>query len=258
MQLKYLSQYDHFVTPSCSPNVDTFWTSFCLKMFSWVPKCRLQYNPLFEGSCKVFKWLRIAVALMRQCRYFIPVDSVFVSESQALERAAQTQHKQVVVVVWLSDRGTTRLPPRERGPIRAPALAAQTALQNPCLCSFPRSYPALKSAALVLSMFRRKGADDVCSIVWGVFVCVCVCVCVCVSVGLWCDRMFTYYACVPGRVFLPAFSWFSTGFKLKSNHSRTEVDSTCAVSLRSFDSTPLSLLLSICLYSASQGWITLR
>lgn len=30
----------------------------------------------------------------------------------------------------------------------------------------------------------------------------CVCVCVC----LWCDRMFTYYACVPGRVFLPAFS----------------------------------------------------
>ena len=201
MQLKYLSQYDRFLTPSCSPNVDTFWTSFCLKMFSWVPKFRLQYNPLFEGSCKVFKWLRIAVALMRQCRYFIPVDSVFVSESQALERAAQTQHKQVVVVVWLSDRGTTRLPPRERGPIRAPALAAQTALQNPCLCSFPRSYPALKSAALVLSMFRRKGADDVCSIVWGVFVCVCVCVCVwvwvydvtgCLHIMLACLGVFFY------------------------------------------------------------------
>lgn len=51
---------------------------------------------------------------------------------------------------------------------------------------------------------------------------------------------------------------FSTGFKLKSNHSRTEVDSTCAMSLKSFDSLPLSLLLSICLYSASQGWITQR
>lgn len=86
----------------------------------------------------------------------------------------QIQHKQVVVVVWLGDRATTQQPPSEQigAPHEQSALPRDSALpKKSCLCLFSRSCRAFKSAVVVFSMFLRKGTDDDCSIVWGVYVC---------------------------------------------------------------------------------------